>query len=83
MRSDAILVAVWGSWWIVGETESEHRLLESGLKEVLVKVEGFGKDWKQGEGKGLHSSCITKHLKLDSDSTVATMSTGISNIHLV
>ena len=70
MRSNAILVGVWWSWWIVGETESEHRGLKSFLEEVLVEVEGCGKDWKQGEGERLHGSCITNHLMLDTDSVL-------------
>ena len=44
MWSDAVLVAVRGSGWVVGKAETEHRSLESCVEEVLVKVERSGKD---------------------------------------
>ena len=61
----------------MGKTEPEHRGLESFFEEVLVEVEGCGKDWKQGEGERLHGSCITNHLMLDSDSVSCTMSNNL------
>ena len=71
MGSDAILVSIRVSWWVVRQAESEHWRLESCLKEVLVEVKRCRKYWKQGEGKRLHGSGITKHLKPESDSEVA------------
>ena len=72
MRSNAVLVAFRGSWRIVGETESKHWRLESFLEELLIEVEGCGKDRQQGEGKRLHGGCVANHLMLDCDSVLAT-----------
>ena len=54
MGSDAVLVRVFRSRWIVRQTEAEHRRLKSFLKEVLIEVEGCCKHWKQGESERLH-----------------------------
>ena len=48
MGSDAVLVGVFRSRWIVRQTEAEHRGLKSFLEEVLLEVERSCKHWKQG-----------------------------------